>query len=477
MDDGKPTTEVQREMWVGSLNLWSIGGALGAQYCSDTWGRRRTFVVAAIWIIAGIFVTVVSQTYTMLVLGRGLIGIGVGAGFAIDPLYIAEITPAEHRGELVTWSEIAINIGIVFGFSMGLILGRFELDSGTEWRVMLSLGCIMPAVMILLVSAGVMPESPRWLVANQRHDEAREILSRIYPPGFDITSLLQDITEAIQRDAAAEKAIGWAVLFHATPAFQRMLLVGVGTAVAQQAIGIDSIQYYLLDIIEQTGIESREQQGKILVCMGLTKLVFIVIGGKCFDRQGRRPLLFVSLLLMYLALGLVGIANLSNSSAFNTRAQLAGMVLYLAAFSIGMGPGAWLIPSEVFSISIRAKAMALATAMNRAMATVMSSTFLSITEVMGFGAYCCLLAIICVLIMTFLYFYLPETKGRSLEDMSIYFAELTGDTKILAVEAKITGDKKLIDAEAELSQRSPHFPLSGSDSQQQRTEDTEFLST
>ena len=426
-------TAVERELFIGSLNFWAMFGALGAHYFSDKWGRRRAFVVAAIGFIIGIGITVLAQNYTTLMVGRLLVGLGVGVGLAIDPLYIAEVTPAKYRGELVTWSEIATNVGIIFGFSTGLFMGG--LDDGVAWRIMFLMGCIMPTLMIVMV-ATVMPESPRWLVANNREDDALEILSRIYPPGYDTTPILYDMQEAIARDTAAENAVGWTVVFRPTSAFRRMLMVGVGTAIAHQAVGIDAIQYYLLDIIEDSGIESDKMQNWVLVFLGIIKLVFIVVGGKCFDRFGRRPLFFVSLLGMYFSLAMVGVSKLMPPSV-STWTEITSLAFYLATFSIGMGPGGWLIPSEVFSVSIRAKAMSVATTMNRAVATIMSSTFLSIAEAMGFGAFCSLLAIICAAVLAFLYAYLPETKGHTLEDMSIYFAEITGDRSILEAEAEL----------------------------------------
>ena len=170
--------------------------------------------------------------------------------------------------------------------------------------------------------------------------------------------------------------------------------------------------------------------------LGLIKLVFIVVGGKLFDRTGRRPLFFVSLLGMTVALLVVSFAfffhpNLSGGFT------VFGLGVYVAFFSIGMGPGAWLVPSEVFATCIRAKAMSLATFANRIVATIMSSTFLSTGDAMGWGGFFLLLAVICLMVLAFLYTYLPETKGRSLEDMSIYFAEITGDKSILEEEARI----------------------------------------
>jgi MFS family permease len=108
--------------------------------------------------------------------------------------------------------------------------------------------------------------------------------------------VVDDIKEAIQRDTEAEKAVGWGVIWHPTPAFKRMLWVGIGAAVAQQAVGIDAIQYFLLDILEKSGVESQSSQTLILIFLGLVKLFFVYVGGKLFDRRGRRPLIFVSLI-------------------------------------------------------------------------------------------------------------------------------------------------------------------------------------
>lgn len=342
------------------------------------------------------------------------------------------MTPAKRRGELVTWSEIAINVGLVIGFSTGLMFTNMADD--LKWRYMFGLGGVLPFIMIILVLT-IMPESPRWLVSKGRDSEARQILAKVYPPGFDVELVVNDIKEAIEREETAEHATGWGVLFAPTPAFRRMLLVGIGTAIAQQAVGVDAIQYYMLDIIQASSLETTRQDG-ILVVLGLIKLVFIVVGGKLFDRTGRRPLFFVSLLGMTVALLVVSFAfffhpNLSGGFT------VFGLGVYVAFFSIGMGPGAWLVPSEVFATCIRAKAMSLATFANRIVATIMSSTFLSTGDAMGWGGFFLLLAVICLMVLAFLYTYLPETKGRSLEDMSIYFAEITGDKSILEEEARI----------------------------------------
>ena len=137
-----------------------------------------------------------------------------------------------------------------------------------------------------------------------------------------------------------------------------MLLVGVGTAIAQQAVGIDAIQYFLVYILDESGIKSRSAQMGLLILLGIIKLAVIVLAGHLFDRKGRRPLFFVSLLGMSASLLLVSFGFIGNASSEGLA--VFGLALYLAFFSLGMGPGAWLVPSEVFSTMIRAKAMSVA---------------------------------------------------------------------------------------------------------------------
>ena len=203
-----------------------------------------------------------------------------------------------------------------------------------------------------------MPESPRWLVSKDRDDEAKDVLKMVYPDGYDVGVIVHEIKEGIEKESIAEHAVGWDVILFPSPAFKRMLMVGVGTAIAQQAVGIDAIQYFLVYILDESGVKSRGAQMGILIVLGFIKLAAIVVAGHLFDRRGRRPLFFVSLLGMSVALLLVSFAFIGKADS--AEFAIFGLALYLAFFSLGMGPGAWLVPSEVFSTMIRAKAMSVA---------------------------------------------------------------------------------------------------------------------
>jgi len=189
-------------------------------------------------------------------------------------------------------------------------------------------------------------------------------------------------------------------------------------------------------VLAQSGVNSPEKQSGILIGLGLVKLVFIFVGGKFFDRSGRRPLLFASLAGMALSLLAISIAFFVNDNV-TAGFTVTGLAFYLAFFSIGMGPGAWLIPSEVFASVVRAKAMSVAATGNRITATLMAVTFLSTATGIGWGGFFLMMCIVALIVLVFLYCFLPETRGRSLEDMSVYFAEVTGDQFILEAEQKL----------------------------------------
>lgn len=285
--------------------------------------------------------------------------------------------------------------------------------------------------------------------------------------------ILSDMKEEIEREAVVGKTMGWDVILFPTPAFRRMLLLGVGIAVAQQAVGIDAIQYFLVYILRETGIDSRPAQMGILIFLGSIKLVFIVIGGRLFDRKGRRPLFFISLCGMALALIVLSINFFGNSSS--AVFTIFGLATYLAFFSLGVGPGSWLVPSEIFATCIRARAMSIATFMNRLTATLMSSTFLSTANAMSWAGFFLLLAFVCVLVLVFVYFLLPETKGRSLEDMSLYFAEITGDRRILDAEARIIRERAAV---ALAQKNAPHFePIQAKETPREKLQDANVSGT
>ena len=366
--------------------------------------------------------------FKTLMFGRMIVGIGVGLGEAIDPMYIAEIAPAHVRGELVSWAEAGVALGVVLGFASSLL--------GVEWRIMVALGAVLPIGMLALTT-WVLPESPRWLVAHHHEPLARAILERIYPTEVLVDDIIAEMKRSLELERIANKLVGWQALFRPTPAVRRTLVVGVGIACIQQAVGIDSVMFYLMFVLDESGIKSKLGQELALIALGTVKLVFVFIGARYFDHAGRRPMLFLSLGGMALSLMVVSFTFSKHTSSTNDVVTVSALEAYLAFFSIGLGPGNWVVVSEIFAPSIRAKAMMLAVVPNRITATIMASTFLSLTQMVTWPGFFLLLVGICSLSMVFLYIYLPETKGKTLEEMVQYFAEVTGDWSVLEMEANI----------------------------------------
>ena len=272
-----------------------------------------------------------------------------GAQFVLElvalSVYISEISPPSHRGSLVTWSEFSLQLGIVLGFA-SLLFYTF-LDDNLQWHFMVATGGVMPFAMLYL-STYVMVESPRWLVMNGRAEEAEEVLAQLYPAGSNVPQLIDEIKSSLEKEQRSDNHIGLCSLFNASPALKRILIVGLGAAASQQISGIDPITYYLVKILEDTGLSDKRVQALCLMMFGTIKLPFLYLGGKLFDTIGRRPTICMSLVGCIFATVLIAINFFVDG---HEAVTLVGLAMFLCSFSLGIGPGAFLIPSDVFFTS------------------------------------------------------------------------------------------------------------------------------
>lgn len=410
--NGLYLSDVQLEMFMGMLSFTALLGSVAMSYISDMYGRRMTFIVSSFVFITGVTVMVVSPSYGMLMFGRAITGFGIGLGLAIDPMYISEIAPSHLRGFLVSCSETAINTGIVLGYLASFLLRNVEGDQ--QWRTMIALGIPMPVIFLVLVLI-VLPESPRWMIQHGQIDKAAKILQDLTEE--DGVEQARLIKVEMDRENEAAKDVTWKNLFFGDKVRQKKLIAGVGTAVAQQITAEEAILYYMISIFDEAGIKSVSQQFGALVIVGIAKVLAIIAAGYLFDNFGRKSLLMWSNIGIGLSLFLLaGVSSAAPAVAF------AALIMYVIAFSCGMGPGAWLIPSEVFSNEIRAKGMSVCTVSNRAAALVITSSFLSLRIAMtDFGAFA-LFGCIAFCNVLFIFKCVPETKGKTLEEISEMFA-------------------------------------------------------
>ncbi|KAJ8606622.1 hypothetical protein CTAYLR_008376 [Chrysophaeum taylorii] len=427
-------SSLQLGLWQGSISFWAIFGAIGASLTLDPFGRRSVFVVASCMFVVGAVVQATATAYVTVMVGIAIVGISCGYSLAIDPIYIAEISPAAVRGFYVTASEIAICVGQFSGFVIGWGLDVVVSRPSLRWRLMCACCCISPLGLLLAVAL-VLPESPRWLAVNGREREAVDVLSRYIGMSRPAAESLVDQVchdhslEEIEKKLDPSCGPWYALACSANPAVQYMVLVGVGTAISQQIVAVDAVLYEFLFAADAIGITSTVAQYGLLAGLGFLKLCAALVSARFLDKVGRYPLIVGSAAACFATLVLVAayFAILTPQTGPGARAWLFVLLsyVYIVAFELGLGPGCWLIPSEVFYNKIRLPAMGMATLSNRATTTLMVTTAFSIRKLVGYSglyvwfAFCALLGFI------FLFLYLPETSGKSLEEMYDYFVGIT----------------------------------------------------
>lgn len=443
--------EEQTEVLVGSLSIVSLLGAAAAGRTSDAIGRRWTMALTGLICMVGAGIMGLAPSFFILMVGRFLGGIGVGFGLMIAPVYTAEISPASSRGALTSLPEIFINIGILLGYISNYLLSG--LPAHISWRLMLGVG-LVPSVFLALGVLG-MPESPRWLVMQNRIEEAASVLARTSDDQAEADVRLAEIIEAagiggnqsndnVEKLGEQEENIDvpnshvlqkkrhgegvWRELFWPTPPLQRMLIIALGIQFFQQASGIDAIVYYSPVVFKASGIRSQAGLLGATVAVGFFKTGFILVATFLIDRVGRRPLLLLSTIgmsvsLIALASGFSLIENTSGShQGFAFLAMLA-VCSNVAFFSIGLGPICWVLLSEIFPLRIRAQAASLGVVVNRVASGIISMTFLSLSHSITIAGTFFLFAVVSLLGAGFVYMYIPETKGKTLEEIVSFFNE------------------------------------------------------
>jgi sugar porter (SP) family MFS transporter len=339
-------------------------------------------------------------------------GTGIGAGFLIGPLYAAELSPAEFRGRLASLFEVAIGVGILLGY-----LGAW-LCHGLGWRAMVGLGAVPPFV--ILVCLLCLPESPRYLLAAGQEEKARAVLMRVMDAEA-VPQCMQEMQTALQRLQEQEGEEALRLLCCPTRAVAMMMLVGFGVCLAQQANGSEAVVYYIPHILKHAGVEGREQQLRLTMLIGACRTVFIAVGTLLVDHWGRRPLLLTStggatVALLWLAVSL--------GTGWPLWCVMGALCLFMISYAVGLGPVNMVILSEIFPYKLRATAMSMAVFMNRIVSGTVASTFLSLTQWLGASGAFLMFAFISLASTIFVFTTVPETRGRSLEQMEAFFEDM-----------------------------------------------------
>ncbi|XP_057506294.1 probable polyol transporter 4 [Actinidia eriantha] len=408
-------TEVQEEVLVGCLSVVSLFGSLAGGRTSDAIGRKWTMGLAAFVFQIGAAIMTLAPTFQILIVGRLLAGVGIGFGVMIAPVYIVEISPTVARGSLTSFPEIFINLGILLGYISNYAFSGFP--SHTNWRIMLAVG-ILPSVFIAFALC-IIPESPRWLVMQNRVEEARSVLLKTNDSEAEVEERLAEILLAAGK--YEEKAV-WRELLSPSPSLRRMLVTGFGIQCFQQITGIDATVYYSPTIFKEAGVEAKSKLLAATVAVGVSKTAFILVAIFLIDRVGRKPLLYVSTIGMTLCLFGLGITlSLFKEAPFGIGMAVLAVCGNVAFFSVGIGPVCWVLTSEIFPLRLRAQATALGAVGNRVCSGLVAMSFLSVARAITVARTFFIFSAISALSVAFVYALVPETKGKSLEQIELLF--------------------------------------------------------
>lgn len=391
------------ELVVGMVLVGAATAALGGGRLSDRLGRRTTLILTSIIFIIGALICAFAASFEILLVGRTILGVGIGLASTTVPVYISEVSPAKARGWQVSLFQLAITIGILVAYMVDY---AFAPSGG--WRWMLGLA----AVPGLLLGLGMiyLPESPRWLAKHGQTEKARKILTRIRG-NADISSEFQEIETSLSQ--ASERG-SLSELF--SPAVRPALVVGIGLAVFQQITGINTVIYYAPTILQSAGISSAS--GAILATagVGVVNVFMTLVAMWLIDRMGRRPLLLTGTAGIGLTLGILGFAFLKPGGGL-AQVAVVTLMAYVASFAISLGPIFWLLISEIYPLKIRGLAQGTAAAANWAANLLVSLTFLTLVQALGPTRTFWLYALFAVGAWFFAYYLVPETKGRTLEEI------------------------------------------------------------
>lgn len=411
--DDLNASDFEQEAIVAAVLLGAMFGAGASGYLADRISRRWTKVISGSVYLVGALGCAVSINAEMLIGFRFLLGLAVGTASFVSPLYIAEMAPPSIRGGLVSFNQLAITSGILIAYITNFL---FQDVSG-DWRWMLGIAAVPGA--ILAVGMLSVPQTPRWLVSAGRTEKAREVLRRLRSGDrdADVDGEIDDIVAAEREEQRAS----WRDLL--TPKLRPVLVVGMVLALAQQFVGVNTVIYYAPTILADTGLSDSGALART-VLVGVTNVVFTVVAVLLLDRVGRRKLLIGGTVGM--VAGLLTLAVYFSSAALQQNAgylALAGLLIFIASFAIGLGPVFWLMISEIFPMGVRSVAMAACTITNWGANFVVAQTFLSLGNLITRQGVFYLYTVLAVLSLVFFVRRVPETRGRSLEEVQ---AELTG---------------------------------------------------
>src|SRR5213080_4633584 len=400
-------TTAAEEIVVSGVLLGATIGAIVGGKAADLFGRRRVLLVTAAIFGIGALASAMAPSPTVLIVSRVVLGLAIGLASTNVPVYLSEVAPPHARGWVVSLFQLAVTVGIVVAY-----LTDYAFAGVEGWRWMLGLA-VAPA---LIFGTGMffLPETPRWLIRGGHHEVAHRVLVRIRDLG-DVNVEIEEIKASL-----AQQTEGG----HWTDLLRRQvrpaLVVGLGLAVFQQITGINTVIYYAPKILQTAGFNSASGAILATVGVGVVNVGMTIIAMFLVDRAGCRPLLLVGIAGMIITLGVLGLSFRYRSGQLAWIAVIC-LMGYVASFAISLGPIFWLLIAEIYPLKIRGLAEGTAATFNWASNLVVSLTFLTLVEKLGASSTFLLYAFASVASWLFAYYFVPETRGRTLEQIEAFW--------------------------------------------------------
>ncbi|TVU02974.1 hypothetical protein EJB05_51520 [Eragrostis curvula] len=406
---------------VASGSLYgALGGSILAYRIADFLGRRIELVTAAGLYISGALVTGLAPNFIVLIIGRLLYGFGIGLAMHGAPLYIAETSPPQIRGTLISLKELFIVLGILFGY----LIGSLEIDKVGGWRYMF--GCGAPIAALMAIGMWTLPPSPKWLLlravqgkgsVEDNKKKAMQALRKLRGRSASDKVLADDIDDTIVsiKAAYAEQASEGSILKIFEGPSLKAFIIGGGLVLFQQITGQPSVLYYATPILQTAGFTAASDAAKVSILIGLFKLLMTGVAVLKVDDLGRRPLLIggVSGIAFSLIL-LAAYYKILNNYPF---VAVGALLLYVGSYQVSFGPISWLMVSEIFPLRTRGRGISLAVLTNFGSNALVTFAFSPLQEILGPANIFFLFGAIAAFALVFVILKVPETKGLSLEEI------------------------------------------------------------
>ena len=407
--------------YVSSALLGCVIGVSFAGWLSDKYGRKKVLLIAAILFSVSAVGCALISSFSALALYRLIGGMGVGIASMLSPMYISEISPPAIRGRLVAIYQLAITIGILGSYLINVwllnqsgeqfffVTNKLTLIFKTEvWRGMLGMEAV-PAILFFILLMFV-PESPRWLVINGKIEKAKLILLKTSGE-IESETEIRDIQESLASGKKSKNLI-------LEPGIKIAVFLGVSLAVLQQFTGIDAIIYYGPRIMEQAGFGLNDALGS-QVLIGAINLIFTLLAIWQIDKFGRKPLLLSGTLGMFISLLAIGFLFIFNRA--DGILLLSLILIFIASFAFSLGPVVWVILSEIYPTKIRGRAMSIATMAVWIGTTIIGQLIPLSLDNLGPAVTFWIFALFCIPTMWIGWKIMPETKGKTLEEIEKYW--------------------------------------------------------